>query len=181
MEWFIRRHKTKSREPVRAWCCGLANRQTRVVELNPFTAQPIKCFGLKAAEMRLQTVHFPVLWHIYFQCYVYLWRSFHMPVQKNETKRFKGLKFRAFMVVYGWHEGSEGVNNEYGPLCIFLTLRKTLFPLKVLPVCKWRHHTACLHTALNTTPSKWHCTKYYHPKSISEGLTRVRRKTEINK
>ena len=38
---------------------------------NPFTAPVCTIFGLKDARTCLKTVYFPVLWHIYFQCYAF--------------------------------------------------------------------------------------------------------------
>ena len=66
---------------------------------------------------RLQTVYFPTRLqtvHIYFQCYAFWWKSFHMPVQKRKKKkrRKKGLRvsnFALLLVVYKWHAGSERV------------------------------------------------------------------------
>ena len=51
---------------------------------NPFTAPAYKIFGLKDARTRLQTVYFPVLWYLFFQCYEFWWKSFHTPMRKRK-------------------------------------------------------------------------------------------------
>ena len=39
--------------------------------INPFTAPVCKISRLKDVRTRLQTVHFPVVQHIYYQCYAF--------------------------------------------------------------------------------------------------------------
>ena len=55
--------------------------------INPFTAPACKKSGLKDALTRLQTVHFPVLWHISPQCYAFLWKSWHKAARKKKVNK----------------------------------------------------------------------------------------------
>ena len=45
--------------------------ESKFDHINPFIAQACKIPGLKDARTRLQTVYFPHLEHIYFQCYAF--------------------------------------------------------------------------------------------------------------
>ena len=66
------------------------NRNVDAVQIhccfNPFTATACKISGLKDAWTRLQTAHFPLLWHL-LSMYVFWCRSCHMPVQKRRQKQ----------------------------------------------------------------------------------------------
>ena len=85
--------------------------------INPFTAPACKLSGLKDAQMHMQTVYFPVLYLIYFQCYVFLWNSIRMPVWKRKQKRLQVSGFALLLVIFKGHHGSEG---EQVPLCLIL-------------------------------------------------------------
>ena len=62
---------------------------------------------------RLQTVYFPVLWHIYFQSYAFWWwNPFTCQCKTEKTKRLWGFKFRSFIGrSVKWYRGSEGVKS----------------------------------------------------------------------
>ena len=79
--------------------------------INPFTAPACKISGLKDAQTCLQTVYFLVLYHIYFQCYAFWWKSFQIPVQKRKLKDLRVSKLALLLVVFKWHHGSERVNS----------------------------------------------------------------------
>ena len=81
-----------------------------VTNFNPFTAPVCPISGLKDARTPLQTVYFPVLQHVYFQCCAFWWKSFHVPVQKKKAKRVRVSNLVLFLVVFKWHHGSIGVN-----------------------------------------------------------------------
>ena len=49
-------------------------------------------------------------YNIYFQCYVFRWKSFHMPVWKRREKPLGVSNFVLLIVVFKWRHGSEGVN-----------------------------------------------------------------------
>jgi len=53
-------------------------------DTSSFTAAACKISGLKNALTRLQTILFPVLLHIYLQCYAFWWKSFHMQVRQRK-------------------------------------------------------------------------------------------------
>ena len=79
--------------------------------INPFTVPACNISGLKDAVTRLQTVYFPVLEHICFHWYAFLWKSFHVPLRKRRQKGLKVSDFALLLVVFKWHS-SEGVKRE---------------------------------------------------------------------
>ena len=80
-------------------------------KINPLTAPACQISGLKDARTRLQTVYFPVLYHIYFQCYAFWGNPFRSLCKRKKAKRLKGFKFGTFIgrfQVTSWQ--CEGVN-----------------------------------------------------------------------
>ena len=67
---------------------------------NPFTVPTCTIFGLKAARTCLQTVYFPVLCHIYFQCYEYWWKNPFLCQCEKGGKMLKGFNFFFFFFFF---------------------------------------------------------------------------------
>ena len=77
---------------------------------NPFTAPACKIFRLKVHRHPCK-LYFQPLYRIYFQCYAFSWKSFHVPVHKRQQKGIRVSNFTLLLVISKWHHGSEGVNN----------------------------------------------------------------------
>ena len=82
--------------------------------LTPSLPHPIKFPGWK---MQRRACKQYIFWsyNTYFQCYTFLWKSFHMPVRKK-----KGLKVShvaLLLVVFKWLHGSEEVNVRTDDAC----------------------------------------------------------------
>ena len=54
--------------------------------LTPSLPQPVKLPGWKMHGRAWKQYIFPVLWHVYFQCYEFWWQSFHVPCEKRSQK-----------------------------------------------------------------------------------------------
>ena len=63
---------------------------------------------------------------IYFQCYAFSWKSFHMPAGKRRQKGLRVSNFVLLWVVFKWYHGSEGVKAHSALFLIFFIL---VFPL----------------------------------------------------
>ena len=66
--------------------------------IKPFTVPACKISGLNDSRTHLQTVYFPVLWHICCHRYAFLWKSF--------TCRCEGLRVSNFALFY-WSFSSD--------------------------------------------------------------------------
>ena len=81
--------------------------------MNPFTAPACKISRLKDARTRLQTVYFPVLWHLFSVLCVLMKILSHARKRREKRRRKKGWRvsnFALLLVVFKWHHGSEGIN-----------------------------------------------------------------------
>ena len=65
--------------------------ESSLAGFDPFTAPACQISGLKDAWTHLQTVYFRS-YTVYFQCDVFQWKSFHVPVWKS-SQRFQILHF----------------------------------------------------------------------------------------
>ena len=50
-------------------------------------------------------------YNIYFQWYVFWWKSFYMTEQKIRQKQLRVSDFALLLVIFKWHHGSEGVKD----------------------------------------------------------------------
>ena len=66
---------------------------------NPFTVQACKISGLKDARTRSKEYVFRSC-NIYFQCYAFWWKFFHMPVRKRRQKGVRISNFALLLVVF---------------------------------------------------------------------------------
>ena len=82
------------------------------VLLTPSLPQPVKCLGWR---MHGRTCKQAIFWscNIYFRCYAFWWKSFHLPVWKIRQKGLRVSNFTLLWVVFKWHHGSEGVKQRY--------------------------------------------------------------------
>ena len=55
-------------------------------DFNHFTAKACTISGLKDAWTCRQTVYIPGLWHIYFQCCAFWWKSFTWQCEKEDER-----------------------------------------------------------------------------------------------
>ena len=58
---------------------------------------------------------------IYFQCYAFWWKSFHMPARKRRQKGLRVSDFALLLVGFKWYHGSEGVIVSWPKRCIIIT------------------------------------------------------------
>ena len=119
-------------------------------QLNPFTAPACKISRLKDAWTCLQTVYFPVLQHICFECWAFWLNLFHMPIQKIKQICLRVSNFTLLSIVLRWHHGSERVKLSclaklmgrtlavvsMAP-CIMCTFGSTLFDWKLIYWNRW--------------------------------------------
>ena len=61
-------------------------RNFSTVVVNPFTAPACKTSGVNVARTRLAKQYTFHSCNIYFQCYAFWWKTFHMPVRKEDKK-----------------------------------------------------------------------------------------------
>ena len=65
-------------------------------KFNPSLPQPVKFPGWMMQGRACKQCIFQS-YNIYFLCYAFWWKSFHMPMPKRRQKRLKGFKFHTFM------------------------------------------------------------------------------------
>ena len=87
-----------------AFLCGVSK-----LDFNPFTAQPVKFPGWKM-QGRAHKQYIFRFYNIYFQCYAFWRKSFHMPVWERKQKGSEVSNCALLWVVFKWPHGSDGVN-----------------------------------------------------------------------
>ena len=124
--------------------------------LNPSLPQPVKFPGWKMYG-RVCKLYFPVLYHIYFECYAFWWKSFHMPVRSRKQKGLMVSNCTLLMFVFKWHPRSEGVNETLKWLTPLITLRSVghLVSLFLSP-------TSGISVPTNTSLERQLCVKQVH-------------------
>ena len=77
-------------------------------DLTPSLPQPVKFLGWKMHRHACKQ-YILRSYNIYFQCCVFGWKSFHIPVWKRREKQLRFSNIVLLIVVFKWHHGSEGV------------------------------------------------------------------------
>ena len=80
-----------------------------LVNLTPSLPQPVKFLGRKMQGRACKQCIFRS-YNIYFQCFVFRRKSFHVPVRKRRQKQLRLSNFALLLVALKWHHGGERVN-----------------------------------------------------------------------
>ena len=121
------------------------SRLWNLTSLTPSLPQPVKFPGWKMHGCACKQYIFQS-YNIYFECYAFWWKSFHVPVWKKK----KGLRvsnFALLWVIFKWNHGSEGVKLPYVCVCVHACSQKFVLIVLCSLLCNglcapiWRNST----------------------------------------
>ena len=85
------------------------------VFLTPSLPQPVKFLGWNwKLQRHTYKQYIFCTYNIYFQCYIFQWKSIHMPVavRKRRRKQLRVSNFALLLVIFKRHRGSYGVKRS---------------------------------------------------------------------